>query len=137
MADIIDLGEAARLAKLRTENPQPKVSTQEEREASPIWASFQAIIANERANGRVHPKKTVDLLWGGYSAGYQACAQAVSHSFQTGNFTLEGHPPEWWTKLRDLAQACVDDPTSASEGLLSVHLLTGAAETMAVGRTDG
>lgn len=136
MQEVIDLGAAARAAgeraKAATEGRPAPVSPQEH----PAWHVFEQEMTKLKALGKLPIVKVRNILWGGFRAGFEACANQVSQSFQTGNFTMEGHPPAWWTELRDLTTAFIEEydashPEDHSEALENIrfHLESGQVET--------
>lgn len=96
---IIDLARAAALAKDRAEGKAGPADPK----AHPGWAPFIAQIEQLRKVGRAPVKKVFDLLWLGYRNGFEEAVRQVSASFQSGNFKLEGYPPSYWVRLKELA----------------------------------
>ncbi len=129
---VIDLAEAARKAAAKAQAEAAGAPTEVDKGAV-AWQSFQALLANDRANGREHPQKVVSVLWSGYSTGfdtgYRVHETMLNEAFKSGALTFGGHAPQWWDELRALAQACVEDPTSVSEAALSEHL-SGSTDTV-------
>ena len=111
---IIDLARAAALAKDRAEGKAGPADPK----AHPGWASFIAQIEQLRKVGRAPVKKVFDLLWLGYRNGFEEAVRQVSASFQSGNFKMEGYPPSYWVRLKELCLEMRDSKPDTIEAVI-------------------